>query len=261
MTEQDYGARLKAAREAQQLSLFEVAGHLHLLQSVVEAMEQGQQPSSVPLTFWRGYLRSYAAFLGVTLPELQSTAQPTTTLIQSGYREEQISSRHIWPITWLLGLLLLGLLGWWWQDNRQMPEPEPLNLQQLLVEPAALSAEPTTVSSSTEPATETQPTEVAVTAPVVDEAPKPVEPESNAVAAELLQLSFNGSCWLKVVDAQSKVLYMGTRGRSQTLELKGSLPYRLTLGNPQAVQMMLGGKPVDLSRYPSGRVARLTLGN
>lgn len=263
MADWNDGGQLKAAREAQQLSLFEVARQLHLLQSVVEAMEQGRQPANVPVTFWRGYLRAYASLLGVSLRGLDSSPAFDQPAIKSGYRDEQISSRHVWPITWFIVALLIGLVLLWWQDNRngslveELPIPVlPAPLTENAVSPP-LPVElpiPEPVSSTANPAESASET---------SDTPKPLADaeQPGLLEPNLLEFSFTGTCWLKVVDADSKTLFAGTKSKGQPLRLQGKLPYKLTLGNPQAVNLLLGGQAIDLSRYPRGRVARLSVGD
>jgi cytoskeleton protein RodZ len=72
-------------------------------------------------------------------------------------------------------------------------------------------------------------------------------------------MTFNNDCWLQVQDAANNRLYSGVKKANQTLKLTGKAPYKLVIGAPSAVTLTYKGKPVDLSAYPAGKVARLTL--
>lgn len=83
----------------------------------------------------------------------------------------------------------------------------------------------------------------------------PVVAEGNKV----LKLTFSGDCWMQVKDKDGKVLTSGTKKSGDTITLTDSDSYHVTLGAPHVVQMQLDDKPVDLSQYSNGRVARLTV--
>lgn len=63
------GAELRTAREAAGLTARSVAGQLKLPESTIEALEADDFKRLPPLTFVRGYVRSYAGLLGLD-PEL-----------------------------------------------------------------------------------------------------------------------------------------------------------------------------------------------
>ncbi len=74
-----------------------------------------------------------------------------------------------------------------------------------------------------------------------------------------LQLSFSASCWVAVIDADQQRLFYNMRSAGQQLNVSGKAPLQLTLGDPAAVQGQVNGKPLDLSAFKQGQVARLTI--
>lgn len=88
---------------------------------------------------------------------------------------------------------------------------------------------------------------------VEDVAVTPVTASSN------MTLSFSGDCWVDIRDASGKRLLTGIKSSGETVELSGDAPFSLVLGAPTAVNLVYNGEQVDLSGYPSGRVARLSL--
>lgn len=82
--------------------------------------------------------------------------------------------------------------------------------------------------------------------------------DSAAVAADLV-ISFSGDCWLKVVDANGKVLIEGLRRGGSEARLDGKAPFKLTIGAIKYVSITYMGEAVDTKQFPVGRVARFTL--
>lgn len=78
--------------------------------------------------------------------------------------------------------------------------------------------------------------------------------------AGAIAMTFKADCWLQVDDASGKTLFSGMKKGGETLNVKGTAPYKLKIGAPAAVDIQYQGKPVDLSSFiKSSRVARLTL--
>ncbi len=86
---------------------------------------------------------------------------------------------------------------------------------------------------------------------------EPLKSADNAVLA----LSLSGDCWIKVTDADGKVLVNGLKLAGKEMNVFGQAPFKVILGAPQSLTMRLNGEQVDLAKYPSGRVARLTVGS
>ncbi len=83
--------------------------------------------------------------------------------------------------------------------------------------------------------------------------------EVGTAAHGKLELIFAADCWLEVYDKNNQRLAYGSQAAGQKLALQGELPLKIKLGNPPAASMRLNDVVVDLSGYPAGRVARITL--
>ena len=105
-----------------------------------------------------------------------------------------------------------------------------------------------------EPVVSTQ-AKVTPTEQPVAETPAPVVISDPAE----MTMVFSADCWIQVIDANGKTLATGVKKEGQSLNLHGDKPFKVVLGAPEAVQMTFASEPVDLSRYTSGKVARLTL--
>lgn len=100
----------------------------------------------------------------------------------------------------------------------------------------------------------------------VEETPASVTSESQTLptadvsANANIKLSLTAECWVDVVDATGKRLVFGSRQAGEELNVRGMAPVKVLLGNAAAATLSFNGEAIDLSGYPTGRVARLTLG-
>ncbi|KLV05985.1 XRE family transcriptional regulator [Photobacterium aquae] len=307
------GDMLRQAREAQGYSQKDVASRLRLRLSVVNDIEQNNFEQAQLATFTRGYVRSYARFVGIDEAEILARldqlgqAQPQEQEMQSFSRrtKREAHDNRIMRLTWVLAALFIGLTGvWWWQSLHMSPEaelPATLTTQQPLDESLANSgtnqAAVVTVSPDANPVEEASvvttvdsPLEAKVmpagdlnSEPKAEFAdsftdPEPAEPaivdsadslaaeqvtevvpEAPVVVATGLELTFSGDCWIDIRDAKGRRLDSGIKKAGEVLKLDGDAPFKIVLGAPGVVSMSYKGEPVDLSRYPAGKVARLKL--
>ncbi len=127
------GAELRAAREARDMSVSEVAARLHLHERMVEALESNDESRMPTPIFARGYLRNYARLtgldpdaivaaydrLGQEGPELRPPARPPG--------QASSSDKAVKAMTYLLSLGLVLLLVAWWQ-SRNMEDDSLMNM-------------------------------------------------------------------------------------------------------------------------------------
>ncbi|MFV0450545.1 MAG: cytoskeleton protein RodZ [Vibrio sp.] len=139
------------------------------------------------------------------------------------------------------------------QEGSAMEEAEPAVVEEnTITETPQTVAEESTANKATvsEPsASESAVNELAVNEPVVEQ----------PAVTELLTLSFSADCWIQIKDATGRTLSTGIKQAGQTLNLRGQKPLQVVLGAPEGVSMTFESEPVDLSRYTSGKVARITL--
>ena len=221
--------------------------------------------------------------------------QPMQSFSKKTKREKH--DHRIMTITWAILIVLIGMSSlWWWQNSHQdtltpqeagaTTEPSAnesssaeekedfatvsgltKDAQDTSTEAQAPadepeSAEPAQPAESTDvQATEdTQSTTADDTAAVEDKSEQvPEAPEQSTANLETMTMSFSADCWIQVTDATGKTLVTGIKKEGQSLTLHGEKPFKVVLGAPEAVQMTFASEPVDLSRYTSGKVARLTL--
>lgn len=284
------GQFLKEAREELGLTLEDVSSRLRLRVEVLEQIEADQFDMGKLATFTRGYYRSYAKVVNV--PEvkvLNALDQLGKTLIEehdmqsfSRKTKREKHDNRIMKLTWVIFALILSMsVLWWWQEQAQLESTQDVTLISDVATAEAIDpTENDAATTEQEPKlTEAEMLELDTnvsdleTDPVelekqIEEEPKVVIPveanaekivETKVVVSEDVTMTFNSDCWLQVQDASNNRLYSGVKKANQTLKLTGKAPYKLIIGAPSAVTLTYKGKPVDLSAYPAGKVARLTL--
>ncbi|NQD38633.1 DUF4115 domain-containing protein [Permianibacter sp. IMCC34836] len=108
--------------------------------------------------------------------------------------------------------------------------------------------------SASKPATSNSPATSASVVPVSTSAAEPV-----SGSGELLEFAFIEDCWIRVTDAGGSVLSVGIKQKGNRIRLSGQAPLTVVLGNPSGVQLRHNGRPIDLTAYPGGRPATLTV--
>ncbi|MBM5068220.1 cytoskeleton protein RodZ [Vibrio parahaemolyticus] len=124
------GTLLKNKRESLGMTQKQVADRLRLRVSVVEDIENNRFESQQVATFTRGYLRSYAKFVGldekVVLVALEQTAdvKPKEQEIEmqsfSRKTKHEKHNSRIMLLTWVIAIVIIGIsAAWWWQNQQE----------------------------------------------------------------------------------------------------------------------------------------------
>ena len=287
------GDGLRRTREAQGLSISEVAHALKLNPRQIEALEAGRFDLLPGFAFTRGFLRNYARLLKIDPapflaqlepPEADSNMELAPSSNAQGEMPEIGRGRFRRSVIpgILAALALLGVVvaGWYYDTLRSKPAEE---LAASL--PAPVEAVP---SSETTPAGETvtpvpvgaavaSPAEVAVApqvlpgAPMVTAAAAPevvpvavpvpalVERPKAADGTDRLVFDFSQDAWVEVKDASGKIIFsrLGKAGSREQLEARA--PFSLVVGNARHVKLERNGTPVNLDTSIKATVARLKL--
>ncbi|HCH3941261.1 TPA: cytoskeleton protein RodZ [Vibrio parahaemolyticus] len=124
------GTLLKNKRESLGITQKQVADRLRLRVSVIEDIENNRFESLQVATFTRGYLRSYAKFVGldekVVLVALEQTAdvKPKEQEIEmqsfSRKTKHEKHNSRIMLLTWVIAIVIIGIsAAWWWQNQQE----------------------------------------------------------------------------------------------------------------------------------------------
>lgn len=242
------GERLRQVRTSQKRELSDVSRELNIPQHILVALEADDYEVLPQAAFIRGYLRSYAKFLGVdgnalvtrfTEIYIADTGRTTTqTLDDSPLRPlAKISShkqkRNWRGLRWVLVLLCAGTLLYalvqWLSDGvsstTAVETTQPTNTLEILPIPqvtAQSATTPTTLPIQAAPATQT----------------------------DRLVIQLSRAATLRVKDATGKDLLSGRQEPTQPLQIEGQSPFSITLPEAEAVQQLsLNGEQVSLSPY------------
>ena len=77
----------------------------------------------------------------------------------------------------------------------------------------------------------------------------------------MLRISFTGESWIEVNDSESQQIYRDIREAGDVLEITGSAPFNILLGDAPFARMSLNGDEIDLAEdIRIDNSARLTVG-
>ncbi len=244
------GERLRQVRLSQKRELSDVSRELNIPQHLLLALEADDYDALPQAAFVRGYLRSYAKFLGVDANALvvrftevytadtgRTATQmlddsPLKPLAKIGSRQQKRNWRWLrWVMLLLLATTLLYALVQWLSDGVKtagsVDPVQPISTETLEVLPipqvtAQSVTTPTTLPIQTAPASQ----------------------------SDRLLIQLSRAATVQVKDATGKDLLSGRQDATQPLQIDGQSPFSITLPEAEAVQQLsLNGEQVSLSPY------------
>ena len=265
---QSAGEILREARERAGLSRQELAAQLKLSVRIVESLEQENYDALPSTVFVRGYLASFARQLNLdadklldafcqNLSEENRTAVPPDAIMATeALRKDRFVRR--WG-TWLIFVVLIGLLLVWWQGETALRFWESDKVKS---ETPAESLKPLPGRSEGLPKIKAtiqtmdmqKPLEVEKTA----ETPKQITPERVAVTepagqGDRLGLDVSADSWVEVIDGSGTRLVYRLVRAGESVEVGGQEPFRVILGYAPGVSMKLNGEAASIPKqYANG---------
>lgn len=319
----ELGEALRKARVALNYGQDDVAKHLHLDVRYIEAMETDRFQDLPEPTYVKGYLRSYARFLGLDPEPLVArylTAIGADDTSQSSLAPPPAKRSKRTGVWSTVAVLLIGLAGVYWFSNyaersgltqRQVEPPdeageaesEPQQSSEAAEEsvpavtedrpaakqPEALTPEsdeavmPSTTAApppqeagpitppEQSPAEALPPAEVPVQGVPTVVPNTPTTPSASPVDAgdaapaqrsslDQLTLTFADQSWSEVYDANERRLLFDLVKPGTVSNLSGSAPFRVLLGNAEAVEISINGQRFDHGPFSRGdNTARFTV--
>lgn len=255
------GTRLRASREAQGLSVEEVAARLRLMHRQINAMEQEDFESLGQPVFARGFVRNYARLLGLDpeplLADMVGAPADSTPVVHTA-PDHPARSASPWLFLLVLGLVLLLAIpvGLYWWLNSDVEVARSAQSVPQVASPAPPAA-PTPLPMVASPAPVNEPAPLAETATVVvaeKPAPLPVP-----VAQSSLLLEFGDESWVEIKDASGRILLRQLKPAGSRAEVEGQPPFDLLIGNAAQARLSYNGRPIDLKPFIDVTVARFTL--
>lgn len=290
------GATLKAAREARGMSVQEVGTRLRLMARQVEAIEAEDFASLGQPVFSRGFVRNYARMLGLNEQPLLAQMSPARVTVapqtenlpfapKPGFWTSPLVMSSIGAIVLVITVPVVLYL---WLNSGDQEEIVAPVIEQTIHLPAAVpvtqtapemqpelppattagappqTGDPaqatTSASSSTTLAGATLPPAAAIqpAAPPMPMA-KPAANTSASAAAQSIQFYLAAPSWLQVRDSTGKMVHSALSPAGSNIEVKGTPPFNLVVGNAANVQVTYKNKPVDIRPYIDVTVARFSL--
>lgn len=225
--------------------------------------------------------------------QVKSTPVKAMKTFSNRQAKQQTETRFMWLTYVIIAILLASLAAWLWQGARdftsmtgRISTTEPIvistvdadspalsqtELMPVVEQAAVLNAVDNVASADEVPALTLAPPTVLPTEDAAVALPELTEPtavvesssesfgDSNDTGLDRLKMTFNGNCWIDVLDSNGERIAYGTKQSGYVMELNARGPFTITLGNPSVVAIDINQKPFDMSGFPGGRVAKFTL--
>ena len=226
------GERLRAAREAKDLSLEDVAAQTRIPQRHLESLETADWDKLPHPTYTLGFAKSYASAVGLDRADVgeqlkaeMGGVRPTTQTAEVFEPADPARTMPKSLVFGAIGAVIILVIVMTWLNERSLSEGEDTNSAAAAEAPAQPARQPTAQQPSA-PATVQGPVVLAATAPA----------------------------WIQVTD-QGKTLFSGqlSAGQSFTVPPNATAPM-LKAGKPEALRVTVGttvAPPVG----PAGKVA------
>lgn len=162
-----FGVQLKTAREAMGLTTLQAAEQLRLNEKVILMLEKERYPADLPVTFIRGYIRSYGKLLQLSEHQIKKGLEPIKAkpALHDQARNplqplEPVTSSNYFMqfFTYLIVLTLVGLVGSWWYSHNNIP---PLAIADNTTAGTPLAISPEIANEAPVPAAKEAPLQVA----------------------------------------------------------------------------------------------------
>lgn len=290
---------LREARQAQNLEIDDLASMIKVAPAKLEALEAGRHEQLPDANFTRALAMTVCRSLKIdpapilaALPAAQAIPlAPQKPALNQPFKEsrganlsfdsgQSFDLKALLKPQWLAPILLLlaSLVVYFLPDDAlQWPQwahvggdkaqavgngptlaasaaELPAVMPELVTAPEIVPSQAESASSGVVNAAASQVSSADV--PPVVAAPAPAE--AVVAGAGPLVLKSSQAAWVEVRDTTGVVLSRHLK-EGETVALAGTPPFKLRLGNSQALQVIYQGQPVELASYTRNNVARLEL--
>ncbi len=230
------GQALKAAREALDLPIKQLAGDLRIEPHYLVALEENDFAAFSAPVFAKGYLKQYATRLGLDEKGLladydrQVGTQELPTLRTPTFQSIADQQQARWLIVVSAVILVVAAISIWWFNT---PAPQAPVVRQ----PGASSP----VGEPGEPATPTAGPEAAVVEP-----PAPPAPSGSVGPNLQVEINFREDSWAEVIDARGERLFYGLGSAGERTRFIAAPPLSFFLGNASGVEVLVDEMPYSI---------------
>ncbi len=210
------GERFRATREERGLTLSEVGEQLRIRSVYLSAIEEENWKAIGAPVYIRGFLRTYARFLGLDPEEAVgefNTASGVAASSAPAVQSRASGQRSMKPLLWIAGIVAIALIGF---------------VIFVYVSP------PRAVTTAQSAAPAASPTSAAATQP------PPAQPKP--LPARTLALNVTSASWLRVtIDGNVSMEGIFPRGTSKIFHGKIAV---VRAGNAAGIALTVDGKPI-----------------
>jgi len=263
------GRLLARSRQAQNLSVADVARQLKLSGWQIEALEEGHYHKLPGPVFVRGFVRNYARLLRLDPEALLRSAGDS--LRPPVPRPEAPPSQDIpfptagtrrwrkYAITIAVAVAALAVYEFTWNEpetvvTRVAVAPAPAVTGAAIPLPAdeARAGQPALTAAAAAAATaHDAPSSAAGALRDYDRLPRPGERQ--------VRMVFDQESWVEIRDRSGRAIFSRLNRPGTEQSVNGLPPLALVVGNAHGVRLTYDDQPVDLARHTKIDVARFTL--
>lgn len=245
-TPQTPGQILRRRRESRGISYEEAAAATKIGKNYLRALEDDRHGDFASAAYLKGFLRTYATYLGLPADELISMLdpeQPAPVPPASAHREQAEPGRLSWQRL-LLPAVLLAIIA---VVALLMPSNDPPAVRQTPPKPA-----PTPVATIQQPVSSAQ-----LTAPTASPETALNTPPAQPASGVTLRIKTLRSGNLVItLDEMTTQPYELTAG--DLIEWHAERTIQLEPSDPSIIEIELNGKPIKPT-FPAGKPAKLVL--
>lgn len=274
------GERLRQQREALGHELADVAAQLRIDEPVMKAIEEDRLAHMAAL-YQRGYIRSYARFLGFEESEIAemledlSDEPPELHAVFPSASHSRHADRWIRATSYALASLLIGTLAWQFtheavrlsQDRGQAAVRLAQDEQDLVNGGESGSAQAARHVNASIAALEKLPRQrkrdtgagEQAWAAIQGTEGAPAELAGPAARESILGLAASGDSWVEIRDATGKQLEMDLVRGGTSKQYQGVAPFNIQFGRASALQLTHNGAVVDIEAFTRGDVTQMVL--
>lgn len=264
------GKTLAAARAELNLSVADVSRQIKFGVKQIAAIEADDYAKLPGMTFVRGMIRSYAKLVQLDpqplLAELRRRDVPPAVMVdlhseQEPFLESGKKSNRIYALFSVVALLAVAGVAYQWYVSPP-PTDAVVTIAPRMPKSEEDKSPPVRASATEQPGETLQPGETytqtlerqgqatPLRAPALGSAPG---------GSKRIQLEFDQPSWVRIKQANGKVLLSQLNPAGSKQSLEGEPPFELVIGNAPNVRLTYDDAPVDLRPYFKVDVARLTL--
>ncbi len=270
------GRMIRLAREQAGFTIAELATQTKLARGTLEALERDDFSVLTEPVYVRGYYRKCARVLAVSEPELlagyekkvapKAPHMPTKLLFSGNepmsrtrLRQRRLGGRWVAVV---VVAAIIGAAAWFLVNDAGtqawLSKTPPTSAPPVSPGPPPVELRPSPALASPEAAVSPAPADNGPSAPsapdsgTVKTVPAPTSSPPVAVVSTgpgSLSLAFKETSWVRVEDADGRVLVSGVIQSGDSKQVRGRPPYSMFIGNAPGVTVEYEGRRIDVTQY------------